>query len=69
MLQGVECFWFSILPIPLGIIDRIYSIVFYVDVQIPQVSWAHMCRPKGGMEFRYLKAWNLVLLVEVLWRI
>lgn len=26
VLQGVKCLWFSILPLPYGIVDRIYNI-------------------------------------------
>lgn len=37
VLQGVECFWLSILPIPFGIIDKIYSVCRLCGtVSIPQ---------------------------------
>ena len=73
VLQGVECFWLSIMPLPQGVIDRIYSICrsFMWTSKHPPVSWADMCRPKqeSGLGFRDLKAWNLALLAKVLWRI
>lgn len=59
VLQGVECFWLSMLPLPLGIIDRIYNICrsFMWTSRHPPISWANMCKPKeeGGLGFRDLR--------------
>lgn len=43
----------------------------YVDFEEPPIAWSKMCKPKDeeGLEFQNLKAWNLTLLVKVLWRI
>ncbi|XP_022847501.1 uncharacterized protein LOC111370020 [Olea europaea var. sylvestris] len=55
VLQGVECFWLSIFPIPTIIISRIKD----------------LCLPKEeeGLGLKDLKSWNLVLLVKSLWNI
>lgn len=73
VLQGVECFCMSILLSPCGIIDHIYRIckMFMWTSKYLPVTWAEMCKPKEkrGLDFKNLKAWNLILLAKVLWRI
>lgn len=69
VLQGVECFWLSVLPLPYEIVDRIYSIckAFMWTTKHSPISWADVCKPKeeGGQRLRDLKAWNKALLTKV----
>ena len=54
VLQGVECFWLSILPIPVGVRDKITSLcrnfLWGGKAMVknkPLVSWKEICRPKN----------------------
>ncbi|GFS34973.1 wall associated kinase 5 [Actinidia rufa] len=78
VLQGVECFWLSILPIPVGVRDRITSLCRNflwggkaTVSKKPLVAWKDICRPKpeGGLGFLDLYAWNLALLAKALWNL
>ena len=78
VLQGVECFWLSILPIPVGVRDKITSLcrnfLWGGKAMVknkPLVSWKEICRPKneGGLGFIDLSAWNLALLSKALWNL
>ncbi|KAK6164050.1 hypothetical protein DH2020_000914 [Rehmannia glutinosa] len=73
VVQGVECFWLSILPIPSTVIDRITNIccLFLWGERKALVAWKDICLPKteGGLGFRDVKTWNLALLAKVLWNI
>lgn len=44
ILLGVECFWLSLLPLPLGIIDKLYAIrsIFVWNSKHP-LSWQSLC--------------------------
>ena len=78
VLQGVECFWLYILPIPVGVRDKIVSLCrnflwggkSYI-VKKPLVAWAAVCRPKqqGGLGLIDLGAWNLALMSRALWNL
>lgn len=56
VLQGVKCYWMSILPLPNDLIERIYSMCcgFMLTTKHPPIAWADMCKPKeeGGVGFR-----------------
>ena len=73
VLQGVECFWLSIFPIPSAIIDRVTRLCrnFLWHKRHHPVSWKSMCLPKaeGGLGFRDLKTWNDSLLAKCFWNI
>jgi len=73
VLQGVDCFWLSIFPMPSAIIDRVVRLCrnFLWNKRHHPVSWQSMCLPKseGGLGFRDLKAWNYSLLAKCLWNI
>ena len=78
VLQGVECFWLSILPIPVGVRDRISALcrnfLWGGKTSVskkPLVAWKDVCRPKseGGLGFMDLNAWNLALLAKALWNL
>ncbi|GFS32294.1 hypothetical protein Acr_00g0021820 [Actinidia rufa] len=78
VLQGVECFWFSILPIPAGVKAKIVQIcrnfLWSGKCTInkkPLVAWKEVTLPKeeGGLDLRDSKAWNKALLSKSLWEI
>ncbi|KAK4348291.1 hypothetical protein RND71_034630 [Anisodus tanguticus] len=73
VLQGVESFWLSILPVPITVSDKIVSLCrkFLWRSNHPLVSWSQCCLPKseGGLGFRDMKAWNRALLTKCLWNI
>ncbi|GFS35151.1 hypothetical protein Acr_00g0038130 [Actinidia rufa] len=78
VLQGVECFWLSILPIPVGIRDKIISLCRNflwggksTSNKKPLVAWKDVYRPKneGGLGFMDLSAWNMALLSKALWNL
>lgn len=50
----VECFWLSILPIPCGVIDKLYSIyrLFVWMSKHPPVSSVTMCLVKEKVDMR-----------------
>ncbi|GFZ01947.1 hypothetical protein Acr_15g0005560 [Actinidia rufa] len=60
VLQGVECFWLSILPIPVGVRDKVIALCRNflwggqaVSPKKPLVTWKEVCKPKseGGLGF------------------
>jgi len=71
ILQGVECFWLTILPIPVAVIDRIIRLcrLFLWNSSHSLVAWREVCLPRieGGLGLKDLKCWNLALLAKVLW--
>ncbi|GFS34515.1 hypothetical protein Acr_00g0034340 [Actinidia rufa] len=78
VLQGVECFWLSILPIPAGVrakIDQLCRNFLWSgkcnENKRPLVAWKEVSLPKieGGLGIRNSKAWNKALLSKTLWDI
>ncbi|KAK6136945.1 hypothetical protein DH2020_029306 [Rehmannia glutinosa] len=73
VLQGVECFWLSILPIPAVVRSKIISICrsFLWGSVNPSVAWSTLCLPKseGGLGLRDFQSWNHALLAKTLWNI
>ncbi|XP_075479277.1 uncharacterized protein LOC142520163 [Primulina tabacum] len=69
-VDGIECFWLSILPLPVGIIDSIYSLCrkFVWPTKHPPIAWAVLCKPieAGGWGLKNLKAWNKSFLAKTL---
>lgn len=70
VLQGVECFYLSILPILDCVIDKLYDTCrsFIWSTKHPAISWATICLSKeeGDYEVRDLYAWNSALLCRTL---
>lgn len=73
VLQGVQFFWMNILPIPEGVIAKIYSTCrsFFWNSKHPHVAWKKVCMPLeyGGLGLRNLHFWNKALLCKLLWNI
>ncbi|GFY85694.1 hypothetical protein Acr_04g0004320 [Actinidia rufa] len=78
ILQGVECFWLSILPILIGVRDKVISLCRNflwggkaTSFKKPFVAWRDICRlkPEEGLGFLNLQAWNLALLSKSLWNL
>ncbi|XP_075499775.1 uncharacterized protein LOC142538314 [Primulina tabacum] len=59
VIQGVECFWLSILPVPNCVLDSIHAICrkFVWPTKHPPIAWNN------------LKAWNRALIAKSLWKI
>ncbi|KAI3450765.1 hypothetical protein Pfo_007430 [Paulownia fortunei] len=73
VLQGVECFWLSILPIPATVISRITRLcrLFLWGSRNAPIAWKEVSLPRdeGGLGFRDLRCWNLALWTKLLWNI
>ncbi|GAB2288887.1 hypothetical protein Dimus_038030 [Dionaea muscipula] len=73
ILQGIDCFFLSFLPIPSCVIDKIDSLsrvfLFGDHAKFPPVAWGTVCKPKkeGGMGLLCLNTWNMALLSSHLW--
>ncbi|XP_073149026.1 uncharacterized protein [Henckelia pumila] len=73
VVQGVECYWLSVLPISCGVIDKIDKIcrTFMWTSKHPPIAWRKVCSPveDGGLGLRDLRIWNKTLLAKTLWDI
>lgn len=73
VLQGVQCYWMNILPIPSGVIKKIYSScrTFFWNSKHSPISWKTICKTTdfGGLGLRNLQFWNKALLCKTLWNI
>ncbi|XP_073039156.1 uncharacterized protein, partial [Primulina eburnea] len=73
VVQGIECFWLSILPIPNCIIDAIHSLCrkFVWPTKHPPIAWDTLCKSidDGGLGLKNLKCWNKALIAKTLWKI
>lgn len=71
VIQGVECFWLGIFPLPAVVRLKIVKICrqFLWGSNSGKVAWAHVCLPlcEGGLGIRDIKAWNKALLARTLW--
>lgn len=70
-VQGIHCFWLSVLPILLAVLDKVTGLCrrfLWVGHQ-PRIAWKTLCLPKqdGGLGLRDGRAWNFALLAKVLW--
>ena len=78
VLQGVECYWLTILPIPTGVRKKITQLCrnFLWSGRAtvnkkPLVAWKEVTLPRheGGLGIRNSKAWNKALISKTLWDI
>lgn len=73
VVQGVQCYWMSMLLIPDDVIARIYGLYrnFLWSLKHPSIAWKKLCRPieGGGLGLRDLRSWNKTSLSKVLWNI
>ncbi|GFS36470.1 chlorophyll A/B-binding protein 2 [Actinidia rufa] len=78
VLQGVECFWLHILPIPAGDRDKIISLCRNflwggkaTVSKKPLVAWKEVCKPKqeGGSRFHRTFCMEPSLMTKALWNL
>ncbi|KAK6152568.1 hypothetical protein DH2020_012207 [Rehmannia glutinosa] len=73
VLQGVECFWLQIFPLPNTVIDKINRLcrVFLWGKNTSPIKWSKVCLPsdEGGLGLRDVHSWNKALLAKILWNI
>ncbi|XP_073279533.1 uncharacterized protein [Primulina huaijiensis] len=73
VIQVVNCYWLSILPIPVNIFDIIYSLCekFLWPSKRPPIAWKSLYKPvdDGGWGLKNLHAWNQALICKTLWKI
>jgi hypothetical protein len=73
VVQGVECFWLSILPIPSAILNKLTSFChsFLWRKNNSLVAWKKLILPldEGGLGIRDLSSWNIILLSKLLWNL
>ncbi|KAL0430919.1 UNVERIFIED_CONTAM: Retrovirus-related Pol polyprotein from type-2 retrotransposable element R2DM [Sesamum radiatum] len=73
VIQGVECFWLQIFPLPAAAIEKIHRLCrnFLWYSRSAPVAWEEICHPKeeGGLGIQHIQTWNVALLARVLWNI
>lgn len=73
VIQGVQCFWLGIFPLPSSVRNIIVSLCrnFLWGSSSAPIAWKQICLPKmeGGLGLRDLDAWNSALLSRILWNI
>lgn len=73
VLQGIECYWLQVFPLPGTAINRIFRVArqFMWGSRQAPMAWETLCLPKteGGLGLRSLKSCNKTLLTRVLWDI
>ncbi|KAL2225249.1 UNVERIFIED_CONTAM: Retrovirus-related Pol polyprotein from type-2 retrotransposable element R2DM, partial [Sesamum indicum] len=73
VIQGVECFWLQVFPLPAAVIEKIHRLCrnFLWNSRRTPVAWEEICHPKeeGGLGIRHIQSWNVALLARVLWNI
>ncbi|XP_073121801.1 uncharacterized protein [Henckelia pumila] len=73
VIQRVECYWLSILPIPEYVVKDIERLCrkFVWPAKRPPIAWDRVCRPKedGGLGIKDISVWNKALLAKTLWKI
>ncbi|KAL2238095.1 UNVERIFIED_CONTAM: putative mitochondrial protein [Sesamum indicum] len=73
VIQGVECFWLQVFPLPAAVIEKIHRLCrnFLWNSRRAPVAWEEICHPKeeGGLGIRHIQSWNVALLARVLWNI
>ncbi|KAL0307069.1 UNVERIFIED_CONTAM: Retrovirus-related Pol polyprotein from type-2 retrotransposable element R2DM [Sesamum radiatum] len=72
VIQGVECFWLQVFPLPMVVIEKIHRLcrTFLWNSKRAPVAWKDICHPKeeGGLGVRHIQSWNVALLARVLWK-
>ncbi|KAL1569135.1 hypothetical protein AAHA92_00647 [Salvia divinorum] len=73
VLQGVECYWLQVFPLPANVRERIIAICreFLWGTNYAPIAWKDLClaKDKEGLDFRNLRAWNKAILARNLWNI
>lgn len=73
VLQGVQCYWLQIFPIPKSVLKKITSLCrkFLWGSNANPIAWDDVCLPKNesGVGLRDIVAWNKALLTKNLFKI
>ena len=73
VLQGIQCFWLSVLPVPGAVVDEVVRLCadFLWAGGRHLVAWSDLTLPRreGGLGLRDMRAWNSALLSQALWNI
>ncbi|KAL2237180.1 UNVERIFIED_CONTAM: Retrovirus-related Pol polyprotein from type-2 retrotransposable element R2DM [Sesamum indicum] len=73
VIQGVECFWLQVFPLPVAVIEKIHRLCrnFLWNSRRAPVAWEEIYHPKeeGGLGIRHIQSWNVALLARILWNI
>ncbi|XP_057965341.1 uncharacterized protein LOC131155910 [Malania oleifera] len=74
IIQGIECFWLAIFPIPRNVLNQVIKLcqVFqWGGKRKALVAWREIYKPKqeGGLGVVDLKTWNRALLTKALWNV
>ncbi|KAL2237417.1 UNVERIFIED_CONTAM: hypothetical protein Sindi_0933400 [Sesamum indicum] len=73
VIQGVECFWLQVFPLPAEVIEKIHRLCrnFLWNSRRALVAWEEICHPKeeGGLGIRHIQSVNVALLARILWNI
>ncbi|KAL0406574.1 UNVERIFIED_CONTAM: hypothetical protein Slati_3971300 [Sesamum latifolium] len=73
VIQGVECFWLQIFPLPAAVVEKIHRLCrnFLWNSRRALVAWEEICHPKeeGGLGIRHIQSWNVALFARILWNI
>ncbi|KAL0284294.1 UNVERIFIED_CONTAM: hypothetical protein Sangu_2834200 [Sesamum angustifolium] len=63
VLQGVECFWLQVFPLPMAVIEKIHRLcrAFLWNSKRAPVAWEDIYHPKeeGGLGVRHIQSWNV----------
>ncbi|KAL0453511.1 UNVERIFIED_CONTAM: hypothetical protein Slati_1329200 [Sesamum latifolium] len=66
VIQGVECYWLQIFPLPAAVVEKIHRLCrnFLWNSRRAPVAWEEICHPKeeGGLGIRHIQSWNMALL-------
>ncbi|XP_057982254.1 uncharacterized protein LOC131167468 [Malania oleifera] len=74
IVQGFECFWLAIFPIPLNVLNQVIKlcrVFLWGGRRKPLVAWSEVYKPKdeGGLGVFDLKSWNRAFLTKALWNV
>ncbi|KAL2238067.1 UNVERIFIED_CONTAM: hypothetical protein Sindi_0998400 [Sesamum indicum] len=73
VIQGVECFWLQVFPLPVAVIEKIHQLCrnFLWNSRRAPVASEEICHPKeeSGLGIRHIQSWNVALHAHILWNI
>ncbi|XP_057962127.1 uncharacterized protein LOC131153697 [Malania oleifera] len=74
IIQGIECFWLAIFPIPGNVLNQVIKlcrVFLWGGRRKALVAWREIYKPKqgGGLGVVDFKTWNRALLTKALWNV